>query len=127
MSAAATKVLSNGSGMVLPLEALFERLASTPLDPTFEAYGNFITVEPKVGKRDDEGNFVDSGELCHPDIPGAVEFWGNFFHWSHVFRVVTNDADLVARLTDAIRANQKTAEYGEAFKAVAGKRAGMLS
>jgi len=124
---AITKILSNGSGMVLPLEALFDKLSSTPLDPRFEAYGNFITAEPKVGRRDEEGNFVDSGKLCYPDIPGATEFWGNFFLVSHVFRVVTNDADLVARLTEAVRANQQTAEYGEACAAVAGKRAGMLS
>ncbi|OAS26304.1 hypothetical protein [Methylobacterium platani] len=84
-----TEILSNGSGSVQPLEALFARLESDTLDRSFEAYGNFV-------------------EECSN---GMTSFFGNFLTYSHVFNVMTDDADLIERLTAAIRRNQQSADY----------------
>lgn len=81
------------------IEALFARLETDPLDRTFEAYGNFIIADP-VNMR---------GE---PMLPaGGVSFFGNFHTYSHVFNIDATDADLIARLTTAIRKNQQRADY----------------
>lgn len=72
-----------------PIETLFKVLAEHPLSRVFEAYGNFI------GPRED----------------GHTGFWGNFHELSCVFNIVTDDPDLVARLTKAIRDNQRRADY----------------
>lgn len=94
-----TTIHSNGGGKVQDIEALFDRLASHPLDRTFEAYGDFVTVDPVNGR----------GE---PMIgPGGAAFFGNFLTYSHVFRLETDDPELVARLTAAIRSNQQRADY----------------
>lgn len=97
-AAASTEILSNGNSR-LPIEGLFDRLASGPLDRTFEAYGNFVEVDP-VNMR---------GEPLLP--PGGVSFFGNFHTYSHVFNIHTTDAGLIERLTAAIRANQQRADY----------------
>jgi hypothetical protein len=86
-----TKIFSNGGGQTLPIEALFDRLATDPLDRTFEpeCYGSFIY------KYED----------------GRTSFFGNFHTCSHVFNILTDDAELIARLTTAIRANQQRPDY----------------
>lgn len=89
---ASTEILSNGSGQILPIEALFDRLATDPLDRTFEpdCYGNFVFQ-------------------CEDDR--RTNFFGNFHTYSHVFNIATDDPDLIARLTAAIRANQQRPDY----------------
>lgn len=84
-----TEIISNGSGSAQPLEALFARLESDTLDRAFEAYGNFVEECPN----------------------GMTSFFGNFLTYSHVFNVMTDDADLIARLTAAIRRNQQSGDY----------------
>lgn len=97
-----TRIESNGSRWAgqhpFPISALFARLQSDPLDRTFERYGNFANAEPVNLK----------GE---PMCPGGVHFFGNFLTYSHVFSVMTDDADLIERLTKAIRDNQNRADY----------------
>src|SRR5690349_17466719 len=98
-----TEIISNGSTWggqdPFPVEKLFERLASDPLDRIFESYGNFIEVDP-VNSR---------GEALLPK--GGVCFSGNFLTYSHVFDVRTTDPVLIERLTAAIRANQQRPDY----------------
>lgn len=93
-----TKINSNGGGNAQPIEALFDRLLTHTLDRTFEAYGNFVTrgeeIEAKHGK-------------------GAVSFFGNFFDYSHVFHIITDDIDLIAHLTAAIEINKTKTSYIE--------------
>ena len=81
------------------IEALVEMLATHPLDRTWENYGNFAY----------EAEAVDG-----TPIGGLVEgiaFSGNFFTYSFGFYLVSNEADVIERLTAAIRANQLRADY----------------
>jgi hypothetical protein len=94
-----TIINSNGGGRTLPIEALFDRLASDPLDRTFERYGNFVSLDPEGF--DGKAAFV----------PGTVHFFGNFQTYSHVFSITTDEAALADRLTAAIRENQQRADY----------------
>ena len=79
------------------IETLLRVLGEYPLDRRFEAYGNFISKEP----------ILVSGERMH----GITSFFGNFFTLSHVFNIYTDDAEVVAKLTDAINANRKRKDY----------------
>lgn len=101
-----TTIEANGSGQVLPIKALFGRLAENTLDPTFEKYGNFAYAPEN-----------DGGEALLP--PGGMTFFGNFYDYSHVFNIWTTDAKLIKRLTAAIRANQAKPEYAQAKVEVA--------
>ena len=98
-----------------PIAALFERLERTPLDPQFEAFGNFVspahgcTVGGTYGKTE----YADTGPI-HADSPNAMRFFGNFFCESAVFNLDTDEPDLIKRLTVAIRANQASAAYADA-------------
>jgi hypothetical protein len=85
------------------LAELLDLLATTPLRPDFEQYGNFIT-EQAISCTDDKPLFA----------PGFVKFWGNFFQLSHGFDIITNDPAAIAELTEAIRANQQTQAYKDA-------------
>lgn len=117
-------VKSNGSKWQgEPLDAisdLINVLRSTPLDPKFEEFGNFIMPahgNKWSGQRNEAGEriAVSTGPL-HPEAPGALSFWGNFSLISHVFNVTTDEPDLIDRLTKAIRQNQATPHYVELKK-----------
>lgn len=102
-------IVSNGSrwGGSEPahLDELTEVLKSETLDPIFEEYGNFVSSGPDLVAWD------TLKPLCPP---GWVQFHGNFYRTSHVFSIVTNDADVIAELTGLIRANQQSADYAVA-------------
>lgn len=87
-----------------PIARLIARLASYPLDPTFERYGNFVIP------LDDPASYYPVAE------PGMVRIWGNFADVSDVFEI-DGPADALADLIAAIRANQETPAY-VAHKAV---------
>lgn len=72
------------------IDQLFAALAEHPLSRRFEVYGNFIFPNAEASR---------------------VEFWGNFYTVSHVFHVITSDAALAERLTEAIRSNQERPDY----------------
>lgn len=77
------------------LERLLEVLGTTPLDPSFEDYGNFAYTE---------------------DIQeGNVRLFGNFWGVSHVFSIEGTHEEL-AHVVLAIRANQQTEAYRHAKK-----------
>ncbi len=94
-----TQIQSNGGGRVLPIEDLLQRLRDHPLDRSFEAFGDFVIRDPKNGR----------GEPLAG--PGAVLFFGNFFTYSHVFNIVTDEPELIATLSDLIRQNQQRSDY----------------
>lgn len=120
MSAHLTVINSNGSGAALPIDTLFERLASNTLDPDFERFGNFVSkAHGSVEAGYDHSVtpprllYRDTGPI-YPDHPNALSFFGNFFDYSHVFNITTDDPELIERLTAAIRANQATPAYAKA-------------
>lgn len=88
------KIKSNGSHWYgeAPdsVDDLLRVLQNHPLDRTFEAYGNF--VQSAYSTR-------------------VVRFWGNFRTVSHVFSIDTDEPELIAKLTAAIRQNQNRADY----------------
>ena len=73
-------------------QQLIRNLQTYTLDPRFEKFGNFILA----GKN------------------GGTVFWGNFYDYSAVFHVVTNDPSLVEVIGNLNRANQESKEYGYA-------------
>lgn len=88
-------VISNGSGVVHDLDALFETLARRTLSPRFRSYGNFRLVSERR--------------------PEVIEFFGNFNDVSHVFSVRCLASSATARrLNEAIEANLATPAYAAA-------------
>jgi hypothetical protein len=98
------EILSNGSKWFgeLPdtIENLLDGLSKYPLDPVFEEYGNFVNHNP---------------EWLNPEIAekykGCALIAGNFMEVSHVFRIVTDDSELINKLVEAINKNKETKEY----------------
>lgn len=95
---------------------LLDVLGKEPLDPSFEAFGNFISVNPcsgvinpEYGKVVGAEKWIDGPRIF--DVEGVVHFFGNFYHYSHVFGIYTNDPETIDKLTAAIRANQERANY----------------
>jgi len=102
------EITSNGSGSVQPIEALFARLESEPLDNRFEDYGNFFYAAASPSKGFGKPS---AGYKGYIPKPREVRFFGNFLRTSHVFNIATNDKALIQRLAKAIRANQKRPDY----------------
>jgi len=71
---------------------LLDLLAREPLDPTFEEFGNFIRPAE--------------------DQPGVTRFAGGLWLRAHVFRIDTDDPEIVRALTDAIRAKMSATRAG---------------
>lgn len=102
------------------IDELLAVLAKEPLDPCFEHYGNFWTVDPCEGVRNPNWNYQHENEPQWIDGPrifaadGVVSFFGNFLNLSHVFGIYTNDPDTIRGLMGAIRANQQRPDYQHA-------------
>lgn len=88
------EVISNGSKWAGEkpdtIEDLLNVLDKYVLDPTFESYGNFI---------------IKSNN--------SVKFFGNFLTLSHVFNIVTDELEIINKLSHAINQNQERSEYKE--------------
>lgn len=108
-----TKIELNGSRWAgespATIEELLEVLESEPLDPSFERYGNFVISNPQHCVYIGHGRYQDTGAI----YPGedVRRYFGNFARVSHVFNIDTTDPELIAKLTAAIRANQRTPAY----------------
>lgn len=85
------------------IEALVEVLKQYPLDPSFEKYGNFIDHNPQFIKPAAQAKYA-----------GCTAFFGNFYTYSHVFRIYTDEPEVIEMLSTAIRANLSTKEYRQA-------------
>jgi hypothetical protein len=90
----ATTIHSNGSKWAGEspdsIDKLLQVLADYPLDRRFEQYGDFA-------------------ERC--DTTGATQFFGNFLTVSHVFRIDSDDPQIVGPLIDAIATNKQRPDY----------------
>lgn len=96
------------------IESLCVNLETTALDPTFEAYGNFLLNDLYRARRGGVGEddwVNDLSKPIYPDHPGAVRFFGNFWNLSFVFNIDTDEPALIERLTQAIRKNQQSPAY----------------
>ncbi len=82
------------------IETLLSVLENNVLDPTFEKYGNFVKEYVPM-------KWTENNEY----LKGCTSFFGNFYTLSHVFNIITNDKEIIDRLTDAIGKNQATEEY----------------
>ena len=83
---------------------LLALLAVEPLDPQFEDFGNFINTNPMAARDggygpDGKRLYIETGP-CYPDMPGCVEFWGNFYAVSHVFKIVSTDPAVIVLVRD---------------------------
>ena len=109
-------IISNGSKWAGEepdsINELLSLLRREPLDPSFEAYGNFVHPALRARVEYDGCNtvYVD-GDPIYPDAPDAVRFFGNFFTTSHAFTIDTDEPAIIETLTAAIRANQATDVY----------------
>lgn len=81
------------------IEQLLRLLETEPLDPKFEDYGDFATINP----------LTTFGEPLYPR--GTVVFWGNFANISRVFEIASDDSEVCDRLFAAIKANKASAAY----------------
>ena len=72
------------------IQRIIDNCERYTLDPTFEDYGNFIDLNP---------GWLGSAAKKYA---GCVEIWGNFYDFSGVFRVITNDAAVISRLDPPI-------------------------
>jgi len=99
-----TIIQSNGMGAPQPIEALIDMLKTHTLCPSFERISNFIG----------DCQRADGNGPLYPEHPDTVQFFGNFWDYSHVFCVRTDDPELIATLTPLIRANQATQAYQDA-------------
>lgn len=83
-------------------ENILKDLAEYTLDPTFEDYGNFVYISTWCDEESAE------------KYKGLTAISGNFLTYSHAFRLITDDVELIRELTEAIRRNQRTEEYKQA-------------
>lgn len=83
-------------------ENILKDLAEYTLDPVFEEYGNFVYMP----------TWCD--EESAKKHKGLTAIDGNFLTFSHAFRLLTDDEELIKELTEAIRRNQETEEYKQA-------------
>lgn len=88
-------------------ENILDHLAKYTLDPIFERYGDFVNRNP---------HWV--GEAAEK-YKGMTVIFGNFLYFSHAFRVVTDDEDLISRISEAVNRNKATPEYREARERLA--------
>ena len=90
-----TEIISNGSKTLgqAPdsINQLLGVLTSETLNPMFEEYGNFAYIHEN-----------------------KTTFFGNLHSVSHGFNIRSTDKKIIAKLTKAIRANQKTDAYKKA-------------
>ena len=83
-------------------ENILKDLAEYTLDPVFEEYGNFVYMPTWEDEQSAE------------KYKGLTAISGNFLTYSHAFRLLTDDVELIEELTKAIRKNQETEEYKQA-------------
>lgn len=91
-------------------ENILHDLQNYTLDPVFEEYGNFV-YKPTWTNKEAEEKYKGCTAIC-----------GNFLTYSHAFNVYTDDEELIAEFTEAIRKNQATEEYKAAKKRLIERR-----
>jgi len=83
-------------------ENILKDLEQHTLDPVFEDCGNFV-YSPTWEDEETAEKYKGLTAIC-----------GNFLTYSHAFRLLTDDVELIEELTISIRKNQATEEYKQA-------------
>jgi hypothetical protein len=106
---------SNGSGYKGELSELFDMLDKYPLDPDVERFGDFIdtmpcegVVNPNWTHYNGADHWIDGPRIFQSE---TYYFHGNFYNYSHVFSIYTNDIDIINKLTAAILRNKARQDY----------------
>lgn len=86
------------------VENILQDIENHTLDPVFELYGNFVNEESEWMDEDVAAKYA-----------GCTAVFGNFLTYSHAFRLVTDDADIIARIAAAVEKNKARREYQAAF------------
>ena len=84
-------------------ENILQDLAAHTLDPIFELYGDFVNPSPEWLSTENAAKYA-----------GCTMISGNFRAYTHAFRLVTDDAALIARISAAVQRNKSRPEYQEA-------------
>ena len=84
-------------------ENILQDLAAHTLDPSFELYGDFVNPSPEWLSTENAAKYA-----------GCTMIFGNFRSYSHAFRLVTDDAALISRISAAVQRNKARPEYQEA-------------
>jgi len=97
-----------------PISELITMLKNHPLRRDLESCGNFINPFPLCVRSlgyDPETGYSRYVENEEQPYRGLTSFFGNFFDWSFVFNIYTDDPELISALTKAIRKNQERSDY----------------
>lgn len=110
-----------GGDPPLPLEDLLSRLETATLDPRLvhSESGSFFTKGPRYGvfvRLETGEKKLVGGELLFPEHPELLEFFGNFFDYSHGFHIFTDDPLVIAQLLVAIARNMEKPSYQDAVR-----------
>jgi hypothetical protein len=89
------------------IENIMKDLREYTLDPTFERYGNFINRNPVWVKPEIAEKYA-----------GCTSIFGNFFSFSHAFRLVTDDEQLIVQFEQAVNENKQRESYRQAKTAI---------
>ena len=81
-------------------ENILQDLAAHTLDPIFELYGDFVNPSPEWLSTENAAKYA-----------GCTMISGNFRAYTHAFRLVTDDAALIARISAAVQRNKARPEY----------------
>lgn len=84
-------------------ENILQDLDAYTLDPTFELYGDFVNPSPEWLSTENAEKYA-----------GCTMIFGNFYGYTHAFRLVTDDAALIARISAAVQRNKARPEYQQA-------------
>lgn len=91
-------------------ENILHDLGQYALDPIFELYGDFVNPAPE---------WLDPKAAAK--YAGCASIFGNFLTHSHAFRLVTDDAGLISRISAAVKRNKARPEYQAAYKKMISK------
>lgn len=114
-----TQIISNGSKWMGEepdnLDSLFKMLETFPLRRDF-GFSYFVQEHPiyvSQSWRDEyEGKNIAHYVASVEQPPaGQVHFGGNFYGYSHVFSIKTDEPELIKRLKDAIIENMKRPDF----------------
>jgi hypothetical protein len=89
------------------VENILDDMADFTLDPRFESYGDFVDRSPKWLNPETAEKYK-----------GCASIFGNFLEYSHAFRLVTDDEEIIRRIEEAVARNKATVEYQEALERI---------
>ena len=73
------------------------------LDPRFEKYGDFVNHNPQW-----------TTEEAKEKYQSCTMIFGNFYSYSHAFRLITDDKNIINQIEIAVNKNKQTEAYKQA-------------